>query len=184
MKARITPTNTEITFAPGEVIVSKTDLKGRITYVNRLFMRVSDYPEEKLVGFQHNVIRHPDMPRGAFKHLWDTLARGEEWFGLVKNMTSAGHYYWVFANVTPDVEAGRTVGYFSVRRQAPRSAIEAIAPIYAQMLRVERETGAARACEASLAWLTQTLDELGTSYRPFVLDLYQNRQERPLATRG
>ncbi|MCX7946419.1 MAG: PAS domain-containing protein [Hydrogenophilus sp.] len=173
MKRRPTPTNTEVTFSEHEFIVSKTDLKGRITYGNRVFMRVSGYQEDELIGSPHNIVRHPDMPRGAFKHLWDTIQQGKEWFGFVKNMGKSGHYYWVFANVTPDIEAGRIVGYFSVRRQAPRKAIEAVTPLYAEMLRIEREAGAARACEASLAWLTERLRALGTTYEALILSLYQ-----------
>ena len=84
MKPKITPTNVEVRFLPEEIIVSKTDLKGRITYANRVFMRVADYSEDDLLGVQHNIVRHPDMPRGAFRHLWDTIQRGEEWFGFVK----------------------------------------------------------------------------------------------------
>jgi aerotaxis receptor len=180
MKPAITPTQREVRFREDELIVSKTDLKGRITYANRIFMRVADYPEEKLIGVQHNIIRHPDMPRGAFKHLWDTLARGEEWFGFVKNMTSRGDFYWVFANVTPDVENGQVVGYYSVRRQAAPGAIETMTPIYAEMLRVEKEAGPARACDASLAWLGTQLKAQGKSYERFVLDLYR----KSLGTRG
>jgi len=175
MKPRITPTRTEVTFSPSEIIVSKTDPTGRITYANRVFMRVANYPEEALLGVQHNIVRHPDMPRGAFKHLWDTLKSGKEWFGFVKNMTSEGHYYWVFANVAPDIEAGRTVGYFSVHRQAPRQAIETIAPLYAEMLRIEREAGPASACDSSLAWLQAQLAARGTTYEPFILSLYHDR---------
>lgn len=173
MKPKITPTQTEVTFAPDEMIVSKTDPKGRITYINRVFMRVSNFTEEELLGQQHNIIRHPDMPRGAFKHLWMTIQEGREWFGFVKNMTKEGHYYWVFANVTPDFEAGRIVGYFSVRRQAPRAAVAVIEPLYAEMRRVEQEAGAARACEASIAWLTNEMTRRGTDYESFVLDLFQ-----------
>jgi aerotaxis receptor len=172
MKPKITPTNVEVRFSPDEIIVSKTDLKGRITYANRVFMRVADYSEEDLLGVQHNIVRHPDMPRGAFRHLWDTIQRGEEWFGFVKNMTAKGHYYWVFANVTVDRFGDEVLGYYSVRRQAPPQAIEAIAPIYAEMLRIEREAGPAKACEASLAWLTQKLEALGTTYEALVLELF------------
>jgi len=78
MKPCITPTQTEVTFSPSEIIVSKTDPKGRITYINRVFMRVSNFTEEDALGVQHNIVRHPDMPRGAFKHLWDTLKSGKE----------------------------------------------------------------------------------------------------------
>lgn len=174
MKRSITPTQREVTFDANEFIVSKTDTTGRITYANRVFMRVADYAEHELLGVQHNIVRHPDMPRGAFKHLWDTLQRGDEWIGFVKNMTSRGDHYWVFANVSPDRQAGQVIGYYSVRRQAPRRAIETLTPIYAEMLRIEREAGAARACEASLAWLTDTLQKMGKTYEELVLDLFEN----------
>nr|BAL57872.1 aerotaxis receptor [uncultured beta proteobacterium] len=174
MKWKIPPTQTEVTFAPDELIVSKTDPKGRITYINRVFMKVSNFTEEDALGVQHNLVRHPDMPRGAFKLLWDTIAQGNEWFGFVKNITKEGHYYWVFANVTPDVEAGRIVGYFSVRRQAPRAAIRAIEPLYTEMRRIEQEAGAAQACAASLAWLTAHLAQQGKTYESFVLNLFQS----------
>ena len=174
MKRKITPTQTEVTFSPDEQIISKTDPKGRITYINRVFMKVSGFTEEDALGVQHNLVRHPDMPRGAFKHLWDTIAQGHEWFGFVKNITKEGHFYWVFANVTPDFEAGRIVGYFSVRRQAPRAAIAVIEPLYAEMRRIEQEAGAAKACDASLAWLTAHLAEKGHTYESFVLNLFQS----------
>ena len=125
MKPRLTPTGQEVSFPPDELIVSKTDLSGRITYVNRVFMKVCNYPEEALLGVQHNIVRHPDMPRGAFRLMWDTLKGGHEFFGIVKNMTAQGHHYWVFANVTIDRRQGHPVGYFSVRRQAPTQAIAA-----------------------------------------------------------
>jgi aerotaxis receptor len=172
VKPQIVPTQREVMFSTDEFIVSKADLKGRITYANRVFMRVADYPEDQLLGVQHNIVRHPDMPRGAFKHLWDTIQTGKEWFGFVKNMTSRGDFYWVFANVTPDYQDGRIVGYYSVRRQAPKKAIEVMAPIYAEMLRIEREAGPAQACEASLAWLTQQLAARKVSYERLVLDLF------------
>lgn len=172
MKPQIVPTQCEVGFAADEFIVSKTDLKGRITYANRVFMRIADYSVDQLLGVQHNIVRHPDMPRGAFKHLWDTIQTGREWFGFVKNMTSRGDFYWVFANVTPDFQDGQIVGYYSVRRQAPRKAVEFIAPLYAEMLRIEREAGPSRACEASLAWLDEQLTVRQTTYERLVLDLF------------
>lgn len=175
MKPKITPTGVEVSFGADKFIVSKTDTAGRITYANRVFMRIADYAEDELLGVQHNIVRHPDMPRGAFKHLWDTLSSGqEEWIGFVKNMTRSGDHYWVFANVTPDRQAGQVIGYYSVRRPAPRRAIETLAPVYAEMLRVERAAGPARACEASLAYLTATLAGMGKSYEQLVLDLFEN----------
>jgi aerotaxis receptor len=172
MKAKITPTQHEIVLDDSDIIVSKTDLKGRITYANRVFMRIANYPEKGLLHQQHNIVRHPDMPRGAFKLLWDTIEAKQEFFAYVKNMTADGHYYWVYTNVTPDMdEQGRVVGYFSVRRKPKPSAIAAIQPIYREMLEAERQAGPARAVEASVALLTNKLQSLGTTYERFILDL-------------
>lgn len=172
MKAKITPTQHEIVLDDSDIIISKTDLKGRIVYVNRAFMRISNYPEKNLLNQQHSVIRHPDMPRGAFKLLWDTLAAGQEFFAYVKNLTADGHFYWVYANVTPDRdERGRVVGYFSVRRKPRPSAVAAIQTVYREMLDAERQAGPARAAEASVALLTNKLKSLGTSYERFIFDL-------------
>ncbi len=172
MKAKITPTQQEIVLDDSDIIVSKTDLKGRITYANRVFMRIANYSEKGLLHQQHNIVRHPDMPRGAFKLLWDTIEAKQEFFAYVKNLTSEGHFYWVYANVTPDMdEQGRVAGYFSVRRKPKPSAIAAIQPIYREMLEAERQAGPARAVAASVALLTNKLQSLGTTYERFILDL-------------
>lgn len=172
MKLHITPTRHEVSLKAGEVIVSKTDLTGRITYANRVFMRIADFPENELLGKQHNIVRHPDMPRGAFKLLWDTLKSNREFFGFVKNMTSSGDFYWVFANVTPDINSrGECVGYFSVRRKPSAQAIATIQPIYDAMLEVENRAGAAHAPSASVEFLQHKLKSLNTSYDRFVLAL-------------
>lgn len=172
MKPRITPTQHEIALATDDIIVSKTDLTGRITYANRMFMRIANFPEKALLNVQHNIVRHPDMPRGTFKLLWDTLKEGREFFGYVKNLTSEGHFYWVFANVTPDIDAqGRVVGYFSVRRKASPTAIATIQALYQEMLDVERKAGPAQAPAASVAFLTDKLKRQGTDYPLFILGL-------------
>ena len=97
----IRPTAVERTFKEDEIIVSKTDLKGIITYANRTFLEVAMYSEDEVLGQPHSLIRHPDMPRCVFKLLWDTIQGGEEIFAYVKNMAKNGDYYWVFAHVTP-----------------------------------------------------------------------------------
>ena len=172
MKGKITPTTRELKLDDDDVIVSKTDLQGRITYANRIFMQIANYSEKDLLNVQHNIVRHPDMPRGAFKLLWDTLKAEKEFFGYVKNMTADGDYYWVFANVTPDRDAqGRMVGYFSVRRNPKPSAIEAIQAIYREMLEVERKAGPANAPAASLAHVVEKLKSLGTTYDRFILSI-------------
>lgn len=157
------------------MIISKTDPAGRITYANRTFMRISNFSERDLLGVQHNIVRHPDMPRGTYRLMWDTLKAGEEFFAFVKNMTADGHFYWVFANVTADLDNGERVkGYFSVRRQAPKNAIREITDLYEQMRRVEQQAGPANAPEASMAWLQDQLRARDVTYDRLVLDLYQS----------
>jgi PAS domain S-box-containing protein len=172
MKNRIEPTSNEKVMRENDFIVSKTDIKGRITYGNEIFIEFSGYSEAELLGAQHNIIRHPDMPRGVFKFLWDNIAAGSEVFAYVKNMSKDGSFYWVFANVTPDYDAaGNIIGYLSVRRAPKRAAIEVLEPLYRQMLAAEQKAGAKDACEASLALLTSVLNEKGMRYDELVLAL-------------
>jgi PAS domain S-box-containing protein len=172
MKNKIEPNNRERVMRENDFIVSKTDLQGRITYGNRIFIEYSGYTEAELLGAQHNIIRHPDMPRGVFKFLWDTIASGKECFAYVKNMSKDGSFYWVFANVTPDYDLqARICGYFSVRRAPKRSAVDAMAGVYQLMLEEERRAGSRDACAASLALLTGLLAEKGTTYEEFILSL-------------
>ena len=101
MKRAITPTAVERVMREDDFIISLTDTKGRITYGNRIFIEFSGYTEDELLGTQHNIIRHPDMPRSVFKLLWDKIQAKEECFAYVKNMSKDGSFYWVFANITP-----------------------------------------------------------------------------------
>ncbi len=155
-----------------DFIISKTDLKGRITYCNRIFIEFSGYTEEELLGAQHNIVRHPDMPRGVFKFMWDVLGSQKECFAYVKNMAQDGSFYWVIANVTPSVdEQGKPEGYFSVRRKPNRGAVSAMSDIYRLMLDEERRAGPKDACAASLALMTGLLNQKQVSYEKFILSL-------------
>lgn len=175
MKPNILPTQKEIVLNNDDIIISKTDLKGRITYANRTFMRIANYPERQLLHVQHNLIRHPDMPRGAFRLLWENLHQGKEFFGYVKNLTAEGHFYWVFANVTLDYDAqGKVCGYFSVRRKPSRKAIQMVESFYREMNEIERKVGAAAAPEASQKFLADKIAQLGTNYDKFILTLEEN----------
>ncbi|MCF6298965.1 MAG: methyl-accepting chemotaxis protein [Thiomicrorhabdus sp.] len=112
----------------GETIVSQTDLHGTIVSVNDTFVRVSGYSREELIGQPHSLLRHPDVPKAAFKDLWDTIQSGKPWTQLVKNRCKSGDHYWVEANVTPVLKNGEVVGYLSVRRRitdAQKQAAEA-----------------------------------------------------------
>ena len=138
--AHISPTGRETFFDGSEMIVSKTDLKGRITYANRIFCRMAGYHENELIGQPHSIIRHPDMPRSVFRLLWETIEANREIFAFVKNLAKNGDHYWVFAHVTPSFDVGgRVVGYHSNRRVPDRAMLEgAIIPLYAEVLRIER----------------------------------------------
>jgi PAS domain S-box-containing protein len=172
MKNKQAPTQHERVMREGDFIVSKTDLKGRLTYCNRIFVEFSGFSEQELLGAQHNVVRHPDMPRGVFKYLWDTLQAEKECFAYVKNMSKDGGFYWVFANVTPNLNAqGCAEGYFSVRRKPGRGAVSAVTDLYQQMLKEERQVGTKDACNASLRLLSNALGQKGISYEKFILSL-------------
>ncbi|EJK2115169.1 PAS domain-containing protein [Vibrio navarrensis] len=164
----------EVSFSRDEMIVSKTDTQGKITYANRTFMRISNYSELDLLNQNHSIIRHPSMPRGVFYGLWHTLKSGNEFFGFVKNYTADKNYYWVFANVTPDLIKGKVVGYYSVRRSPPKEAVAAVSKIYQQMLEQEGRLDRKKAPESSWKWLNETIQkEHKQTYEEFVLGLYK-----------
>jgi len=123
MRQNLPVLDREYPFPPGETLVSTTDLKGRITYCNPAFIRVSGFSREELLGQPHNMIRHPDMPEEAFRDMWDTIAQGKPWSGLVKNRRKDGTYYWVQANVTPLMQGEQPCGYMSVRTQPSRAQV-------------------------------------------------------------
>jgi len=167
----------EIKMLDEEFIVSKTDLRGYITYANRTFMEIGLYSEEQLLGINHNIIRHPDMPKSVFKLIWMTIKKGQEFFGYVKNLRSDGRYYWVFANITAEYDGnGKLSGYFSVRRKPPVSAVNTIEPIYQQMLKIEHSASNDKLAEQkSLAFLQQQLKNLNVEYQDFVINLFNEK---------
>ena len=172
MKRDITPTSVERVMREDDFIVSKTNRKGIITYGNPIFIEFSGYSEAELLGSQHNIIRHPDMPRSAFKLVWDTIETGKEMFAYVKNMSRDRGFYWVFAHITPDLDAsGNIVGYTSVRRCPKRSAIDKIEPVYRQMLQAERAAGAREAMTAGTRVLLDLLEKTGMGYEELVFSL-------------
>lgn len=173
LDTRTRPTGVERSFGPDEIIVTKTDLQGRITYANEVFLRVSALDDAQAMGKPHNLIRHPDMPRGIFRLLWDRLQARQELFAYVLNMATDGAHYWVFAHVTPSVgSTGATIGYHSNRRLPSRAAVAAIQPLYRQMLSVESGAGSANEAAARGSQvLADTLAERGQTYDEFVWTL-------------
>ncbi|MGH8856368.1 MAG: PAS domain-containing protein, partial [Telluria sp.] len=130
MRSNLPVTGIEYLMKEGQSIVSKTDTKGRITYVNPSFVEVSGFSEDELIGKAHNIVRHPDMPPEAFADLWTSLQAGEPWTGMVKNRRKNGDFYWVVANVVPVKEAGRVIGYMSVRTAPSRDQVAAASELY------------------------------------------------------
>jgi len=133
MRKNLPVTNQEVDLDPDQAIVSKTDLDGNIVYVNPYFIQVSGFTEAELIGAPQNIVRHPDMPPQAFADLWASIRAGMPWTGIVKNRCKNGDFYWVRANVTPIMEAGRTVGYMSVRVRAERRHIDNASAAYAAL---------------------------------------------------
>jgi PAS domain S-box-containing protein len=170
---RVQPSGVERTFGADEVIVTKTDLKGHITYANEVFCRVSAYTEAQMLGQAHSIIRHPDMPRGIFRLLWDTLKDRQEIFAYVKNLAGDGAHYWVLAHVTPSFDdTGHIVGYHSNRRLPSSVAVWEIWPIYQALLAEERRhSNANDAATAGRDLLVSMLADKGTDYDRFVWSL-------------
>jgi PAS domain S-box-containing protein len=166
----IVPTGEERTFSPDELIVSKTDPRGVITYANDVFLRVSNYSSVEILGQPHNVIRHPDMPRAVFALLWETLAQRRELFAYINNLAADGAHYWVLAHVTPSFGPdGRVIGYHSSRRRPSPRAIEQVRPLYARLLAEERRhPNASAAVAASSQLFPQLVAEKAASYEDLV----------------
>ena len=183
-KPNAQPTGRAARFDADEIIVSKTDLKGQITYANEVFQRVSGYSERELLGAPHNIIRHPDMPASVFKLLWERLGEGREVFAYVLNLARNGDHYWVFAHVTPSFDrSGRCVGYHSNRRVPYPDALPRVKELYALLLAEERRhsdytTGMA----AALRLLDGVLEKSGMTYSEFVFSLSERTKlERRIA---
>ncbi|GIG30171.1 PAS domain-containing protein [Cellulomonas marina] len=168
--AAVRPTGVERTFDPGGIIVTKTDLQGRLTYANDVFLRVSALREDEAIGKPHNLIRHPDMPRAVFGLLWERIVAGQEIFAYVVNLAADGAHYWVLAHVTPSLSpAGTVVGYHSNRRVPTRAALDHVQPLYRALVAAERQQGAARdAVVAGRAALDTHLSTAGQDYDEMV----------------
>jgi len=169
----VTPTGVEQFFPEDEIIFSKTDLKGHITYANQTFIQIAGFTEEELLGQPHSIIRHPDMPRCVFKLLWDTLEARKEIFAYVKNMSKNGDHYWVFAHVTPTFGASnQIIGYHSNRRVPERTQVDLFAGIYSQLLAEERRYPDWRlGMQAAGKILMNTIAAKGMEYEEFVFSV-------------
>ena len=167
-KPKITPINKETFLKEEDFIVSKTDLKSRILYGNKIFIDISGYSEEELLDAPHNILRHPDMPRCAFKVLYDHIQNGKEWFGYVKNLRKDGGFYWVFANISPTLDANKNIiDYYSVRRKPRDGFKNIIEPLYAELLSLEQNGG----MEASLKAVDELLINKKMSFNELMIKI-------------
>jgi PAS domain S-box-containing protein len=165
------PIDNERFFSGTELIVSKTNTRGNITYGNEIFAKMAGYTEEEYLGQPHNIIRHPDMPKAVFKLLWDTLSTGKEINAYVKNLAKDGSYYWVFANVTPSFDRNHNIiGYHSTRRAPNRKALEIITGLYKKMKAAESIGGV----HESTAVLVSVLETHKLSYEELIYRLQYN----------
>lgn len=160
----------EVQWDKTKTIVSKTDIYGTILYANDVFSNTCEYSTIELVGEPHNIIRHPDMPKVAFKVLWDALKKGENFHAIVKNLTRTGRYYWVITDFTIDKdEDGKIVGYTARRKAVPDGVVKKIEPIYKTLLDIEKLKGE----KASEMYFDAYLkEEVGKTYNEFVVDLF------------
>jgi len=141
MKKNLPITGKEVQLSEESTIISTTDMKGQITYVNKEFINISGFSEDELVGQSHNVGRHPDMPPEAFKDLWETIQAGDPWRGIVKNRCKNGDHYWVDAFVTPVADShGQVTGYQSVRSRPSREQIAGAEALYDRLNRKQIST--------------------------------------------
>lgn len=167
-------TGVEKNFGTDEIIVTKTDLKGKITYANRTFYKLAEYREKEIIGSQHNIIRHPKMPRCVFKLLWDTLKSGKEIFAYVNNRSKNGDSYWVFAHVTPSFDgSGNAIGYHSNRRVPNKQVLsQHIIPLYKKLLAVEAANSSPKdGMEAAFGAIEDLLKESKVTFNQFMFSL-------------
>ncbi len=169
----VPPTGRERMWPDNKIIVSKTDKKGIITYANKVFCDVALYKESELVGQNHNIIRHPDMPRCVFKLLWDTIEAGNEIFAYVVNQAKNGDHYWVLAHVTPTFDDNMNItGYHSSRRVPRREPVELLKTVYADLLAIEKSHESPKqGMLAAEAKLMEILNAKGMEYDEFILSL-------------
>ena len=166
------PIDHEIILNPKRYIVSKTDKKGIIEYGNDYFVEVCGYSESELIGKPHSIIRHPDMPKIAFKLMWDRINKAENFMAVVKNLAKDGSYYWVVTDFEPKVDpiTNEIISHTAFRKAAPRKAIETMIPIYAKLIEIEKDGG----MEASEKYLRGFLEDRHTTYDAFINDVVGN----------
>ncbi len=167
-------TGVEHHISDSEFIITQTDKKGIITYCNDVCLRVAGYTESEILGKQHNILRHPEMPRCIFKYLWENVSAGDEVLAYVVNKCKNGDHYWVFAHVTPTYDNnGNIIGYYSNRRPVKKSSLDIIKPLYKELLNEETKYSSKKeGVQAGLSLLVKMLEDRGMTCSEFALGLH------------
>jgi len=157
--------NEEIILEENRYIMSKTDKRGFITYANDYFIEISGYSKEELIGANHNIVRHPDMPKIIFRLLWERILKGENIYAIVKNLAKDGRYYWVVTDFEIEKNSlGKITGFYAFRKAPSKKAIERITPLYNRLLELERKGG----IQASSNYFENFLKEKNISYDEYI----------------
>lgn len=163
-------TGNELTFRDEEVLTSKTDMRGVITYANDAFCHIAGFEFPELEGQPHSLIRHPEMPRCVFNLMWDSIQKGQEFFGYVCNRTKLGDHYWVLAHVVPDLdpETHEILGFHSTRRSPTRAGVKVAKELYAKLREAERREPKAKQVEAGTQALKTILSQANMTYEEWI----------------
>jgi len=172
---RPTPIDKEVGWNKSQVVISETDVYGRITNVNDVFCNVCGYSPEEMIGQPHSIIRHPDMPKLVFKLLWDNLKVGNNFIGVIKNLDKSGEYYWVITDFEMRRDAtGNITHYIARRKSVPKAVIENyVAPLYETLLKLEKVGG----MELSSRFFKNYLAKQGKDYIDFIIDVMNENRE-------
>ena len=172
---RPTPIDKEVGWNKSQVVISETDVYGRITNVNDVFCNVCGYSPEEMIGQPHSIIRHPDMPKLVFKLLWDNLKVGNNFIGVIKNLAKSGEYYWVITDFEMRRDAtGNITHYIARRKSVPKAVIENyVAPLYQTLLKLEKVGG----MELSARFFKNYLAKQGKDYIDFIIDVMNENRE-------
>lgn len=172
---RPTPIDREVGWNKSQVVISETDVYGRITNVNDVFCNVCGYSPDEMIGQPHSIIRHPDMPKLIFKLLWDNLKAGNNFIGVIKNLAKSGEYYWVITDFEMRYDAmGNITHYIARRKSVPKAVIENyVAPLYETLLKLEKVGG----MELSTRFFKNYLAKQGKDYIDFIIDVMNENRE-------
>ena len=172
---RPTPIDKEVNWNKSQVVISETDVYGRITNVNDVFCNVCGYSPEEMIGQPHSIIRHPDMPKLVFKLLWDNLKLGNNFAGVVKNLAKSGEYYWVITDFEMRRDsAGNITHYIARRKSVPKGVIDNyVAPLYQTLVKLEKVGG----MDLSARFFKNYLDKQGKDYIDFIIDVMNENRE-------